>query len=132
MQKILRILGGIAGGLAIVFGLGQIFGSGAIRDCDDSEVQATIRDLAIQLAPAGLTGNGDANSDAGKKARSDLKISGISEKSWDKEKEVRVCNVTFDLKVGMVEIYKATKMEYSISKSATDSNTLDVLLKPSA
>lgn len=132
MQKILRILGGIAGGLAIVFGLNQIFGTSGMRDCDDPEVQTTIRDLAIQLAPPGLTGNGDANSEAGKKARADLKMSGISEKSWDKEKEIRVCNVTFDLKIGMATIYDSTKMEYSISRSSTDSDTLNVFLKPAA
>lgn len=132
MNRFLRIIAGIVGGLVIVFGLGQIFGSNAIRNCDDSEIQATIRDLGIQLAPPGLTGNGDPTSEAHKKARADLQISNITEASWNEETEVRICDATFNLKIGMVDVYSDTKMEYSINRSTTDRNTLNVFLKPAA
>jgi hypothetical protein len=129
MQKFLRIIAGIAGGLAIVFGLGQIFGSGAIRNCDDGDVLSTVRGLAIQIAPPGLTGNGDPNSEAWKSALAALNVTDVTETSWDKDAEVRLCTANFSLKIGMVEIYKTTKMDYSISRSKTDTNTLDVFLQ---
>jgi hypothetical protein len=124
MKWIARIVGGIVGLFAIVFGLAMIFGETMLPACDQAETKdvmgTIVADRALMLPIPKVPKEEITKA---------LEIDDIAEASFDEAKQERTCTATLSLKVKDSPVYDKLKVGYTITWIDRKKSTFQVSLK---
>jgi hypothetical protein len=110
MKWVGRILGVVVGLVGIVIGLTTIFGENQMAECDKSEVLDTVRGLAVKLTSKLVTGNTDPEA-----VKKSVQLDDVAERSFDEEKQVRICSVKLSLRINNTTAFDKQKARYTMT-----------------
>lgn len=100
-------------GVAVIF----LFGRPILPKCGGDETLSLVRDLAVSRLPAEMAGR-----------RGDIVVSGVSEISFDSERQVRRCEAVLDLEAGGARPLSARRISYALDWQDRDAGRFQIVV----